>query len=70
MVAVSKTIEPLLLSARETAKALAVSERTLWTLTNEDDLPCVRFLGSLRYDVADVRAWIASRKTVAPKASI
>ncbi len=49
----------LLLTSRQTAEALSISERTLWGLT---DLPRVRIGRSVRYDVEDIRAWIASRK--------
>jgi hypothetical protein len=32
----------LLWTSREAAAALSLSERTLWKLTNEGDIPCVR----------------------------
>jgi excisionase family DNA binding protein len=53
----------LLLTAREAAGALSVSERTLWELTASGELPVLRLPGrgkarALRYDVADLRAWI------------
>lgn len=49
----------LLLTSREAATALSISERTLWGL---QDLPRVRIGRSVRYDLEDIRAWIASRK--------
>jgi excisionase family DNA binding protein len=52
----------LLLTAAETAEALALSRRTLWTLTDRKEIPCVRIGRAVRYDPADLRAWIASRK--------
>ncbi|MBL6707241.1 MAG: helix-turn-helix domain-containing protein [Planctomycetaceae bacterium] len=52
-----------LLTVRETADVLRVSERTLWTLTNSGELPSVRVGRSVRYDQNDLAAWIASRKT-------
>jgi excisionase family DNA binding protein len=52
-----------LLTSREAATILNVSARTLWTLTNEGDLPSVRVGHSVRYDPADLRAWIERRKT-------
>ena len=35
-------IQPLLLKAPDAAKALALSERTLWTMANRGQIPCVR----------------------------
>jgi excisionase family DNA binding protein len=51
-----------LLTPPEAAKALAVSERTLWSLTQRKEIPCVRIGRAVRYDPADLRAWIAARK--------
>lgn len=54
---------PRLLSARDTARALAVCEKTLWALTRDGKLPAVRIgKRGIRYDVADVRAFIESAK--------
>ena len=50
----------LLLTAREAAKALAISEKTLWTLTTpRGSIPAIR-VGerSLRYSVAALEKWI------------
>lgn len=55
-------LEPLLVTAREAAKALAVSPRTLWGLTACGDLACVRIGRAVRYDIADLKAFIAKRK--------
>ncbi|MDA0285133.1 MAG: helix-turn-helix domain-containing protein [Planctomycetota bacterium] len=52
-----------LLTVREAANVLRISERTLWSLTNSGDLPSVRVGRSVRYDQSDLAAWIASRKT-------
>ena len=52
----------LLVTAREAADLLAISTRTLWTLTNVGDIPVVRIGRCVRYDVADLQAWIESRK--------
>jgi excisionase family DNA binding protein len=57
------TMEPMLLLTRQAAKLLNISERTLWTLTNEGKIPCVRVGRSVRYDPNDLRAWIASAKS-------
>jgi excisionase family DNA binding protein len=57
------TIEPLLLTVRQAAKVLSISERTLWGLTKSGDIPAVRFGGrNVRYDPADLRAWIEGAK--------
>ena len=53
----------LLLTARDAAKALAISERTLWTLTNNGDVPCVRLGRAVRYDPDDLRAFVKRSKT-------
>ncbi len=55
----------LLLTPREAAAALAVCEKTLWSLAKRGELPAVRIGRAVRYDVADLRAWIDSRKGAA-----
>ena len=52
----------LLWTRREAAAALSVSERTLWTLTDEGEIPCVRIRRSVRYDPMAIRSWIEGRK--------
>ena len=59
----------LLLTAREAARALAMSERTLWSLTKretergiEGEIPALRIGRSIRYDVRDLQAWIDAHK--------
>ena len=59
--------EPLLLTARETARTLAVCEKTLWALTRSGRLPVVRIGRGVRYDVADVRRFIESAKAARPR---
>lgn len=57
------TIEPLLLTVRQAAKVLSISERTLWGLTKSGDIPAVRFGGrNVRYDPRDLDAWIQAAK--------
>jgi excisionase family DNA binding protein len=51
-----------LLSYREAAKYLGVTERTLWTLVNSGDLPAVRFRRTVRIDPADLRMFIEKSK--------
>jgi len=52
------TVPPLLLSARDAAKCLAVSERTLWSLTARGELPVLRIGRGVRYAVADLRDFV------------
>ncbi len=52
----------LLLTSPEAAKALAISARTLWTLTKRGEIPSVKIGRAVRYDPADLRAWIDARK--------
>lgn len=57
----------LLLTAREAAAALRVSERTLFTWSKEGRLPVVRLGGCVRYDESDLRRLIEACKTPAGK---
>jgi len=52
----------LLVTALEAAKALAISPRTLWSLTRSGAIPCVRIGRCVRYDLADLKTWIESQK--------
>jgi len=54
--------EPLLVSAREAARMLSVSERTLWTLRQRGEIPAVPVMGSIRYSVDDLRSFIERQK--------
>jgi len=56
-----QSIPPLLVSPREAAKLLSVCEKTLWTLTQRGDIPCLRIGRAVRYSMEDLRAWIAGR---------
>jgi excisionase family DNA binding protein len=51
----------LLLTPRQAAQALAISERTLWTLTDRGDVPCVRIGRLVRYPADALQQWIADR---------
>ena len=56
-------LEPMLLTIRQTAAALQVCEKTLWALTRDGKLPAVRIgTRAVRYDMADVRAFIEAAK--------
>ena len=59
----AKDATRLLITSREAATFLSISERTLWTLTNKGDLPRVPIGRSVRYDPLDLVAWIERQKT-------
>jgi excisionase family DNA binding protein len=55
--------EQLLLTPPQAAKALALGVRTLRDLTNKTkEIPVVKIGGAVRYDVADLRAYIELKK--------
>jgi excisionase family DNA binding protein len=54
----TKALGALLLTTREAAKALKISERTLWTFTTQREIPCVRIGRSVRYSPKDLERWI------------
>jgi excisionase family DNA binding protein len=56
------TITPRLVTVRQAAAYLAISERKLWSLKKENRLPAVKIDRSVRYDVADLDAFIAAAK--------
>lgn len=56
-------IAPKLLNSRDAAKMLAISERTLWSLTApRGPLPAVRIGSSVRFDVKDLDTYIEAQK--------
>ena len=55
--------ERLLIPAREAARLLSVSEKTLWSYSApRGDIPVVRIGARTLYDPDDLRAWIARQK--------
>lgn len=53
------TPRQLLLTVRQVAKLLSVSDRTVWTHTApRGPIPAVRIGGSVRYTLEDLEAWI------------
>jgi predicted DNA-binding transcriptional regulator AlpA len=53
----------ILLSARDTARALSISERTLFSLTQTGALPCVRVgTRAVRYSMQDIERFIEERR--------
>ncbi len=53
----------LLITSPKAAKRMSICERTLWTLTNQGDLPCVRIGRSVRYDPRDIEVWTERHKS-------
>jgi excisionase family DNA binding protein len=49
--------EKLLVTCREAALLLSISERTLWSLTRRGEIPSRRIGRAVRYAVADLRAY-------------
>jgi excisionase family DNA binding protein len=52
-----------LLTIREAAAHLAISDRSLWTIMQQGHIRCVRIGRSLRFDPADLRRYIERNKT-------
>ncbi len=53
-----KDIDPLLLSPRQASRALAISERTLFTLTKAGTVAHIRIGKLVRYSVDGLRKYI------------
>ena len=51
----------LLLSPREASRALAVCEKTLWTLTQKGEIPVIRIGRAVRYPLDGLREWIQKK---------
>lgn len=52
---------PLVLRPREAARALGLSERTLWTLTQRGEIPHARIGKCVIYPTAALLAWLDER---------
>ena len=61
MLGEAPNVEPLLLTAREAAALLNVSEKTLWnhTAPRGNRIPAVHFGKTVRYSRAALESWIA-----------
>ena len=58
--------EPMLMTYRQAARVLQVSDRTVWSLINEHRvLPAVRVGSSVRIDRDDLLAYIDRQKRTA-----
>lgn len=60
----ASAIAPRLVKPREAAAYLAISERKLWSLTQDGRIPAVRLDRSVRYDVADLDRFIQAAKGI------
>jgi len=64
MTTTTSPTSPLLLTARETAAALRIGERSLWALTHpRGPIPCIRLGRSVRYTQEDLERWIREQAT-------
>jgi excisionase family DNA binding protein len=60
-------VVPLLLTPREAARALAIGERTLWSLTRRGEIPVVRIGRAVRYDPRDLDVYVQAQKQTAQR---
>ena len=51
----AKRNDETLLRPDEAARRLAISERSLWQLTKDEEIPCIRLGRSVRYSADDLR---------------
>ena len=62
------TLNPaLLVSSKEAARLLSISERTLWSLTDSGRLPCVKIGKAKRYSIPAIEKFIEQQTQPAPK---
>lgn len=62
--------QQILMNVVDAAKAMGISERTIWTLTQRHSLPCVRIGRRVLYDPLDLQKWIDMQKITKPKQMI
>jgi len=55
----SNTTPRLALRPKEAARALGISERLLWSLTNRGEVPHLRMGRAVVYPIAALEAWLA-----------
>jgi len=58
------TTTPKLMTPKQAAARLAISERKLWSMTKEGRIPAVRFDRVVRYDVTDLDNFIRAMKGI------
>ncbi len=59
----TETIQRLL-TARDAAKYLCISERKLWSMTQTEEIPAVRLGRAVRYDKQDLDEFISKAKSI------
>ena len=69
LTATERLPEPLALRPRDAARALGISERTLWDWTRTERLPPVRIGNVVLYPVGCVKQWLADRADAAAEAN-
>ena len=57
-----ESITPILIGARQAAKALGVCERTIWTLQQDEGLPFVKIGRRVLFDPQDLKTWVERKK--------
>ena len=55
--------EPLLVSAKDASRILAISSRKLWSETNCGNIPSVRIGRAVRYKISDLHAYVDTAST-------
>lgn len=55
---------PLAFRPREAARALGLSERTLWSLTKKGSIPHVRVGRAILYSVDGLRDWLTQKNQI------
>ncbi len=66
MIGTHEPAPTLLLTPRAAARALAVSERTLWTLSKAGEIPRIMVGRAVRYSVRDLETYIARNRVIVP----
>ena len=59
-----------LLDIQEAAKVLAISERTLYSLTKSGEIPALKLQRAVRYRLSDLEEWAANKILQKPKTTI
>lgn len=58
----TSTIQPQLLTERDAARWLSISQRSLWTLRNRGEIPFAKVGRQVRYHVEDLEAFVKKNK--------
>jgi len=56
------TPDPLLVNAKQAGRMLSVCERTIFNLVARGELTAIHIGKSVRFAVADLKAWVESAK--------